>query len=125
MFSHIMVGSNNIEKAKAFYRQVLGALGYEMAETPDGRAFFMGNHSIFAVGAPIDGQSATYANGGTIGFSAKDTAQIDAFHAAGCGAGGSCEGAPGRRQNSQGVSYAAYLRDPDGNKLCAVLPLAE
>jgi len=118
MFTHIMLGSNDIAKSKAFYGPVLGALGYEAFEMPE-RIFFRGEHGAFGVAAPRDGQPATHANGGTIGFVAKTPADVDAFHAAGVANGGACEGAPGRRSGAPGNPYGAYLRDPDGNKICA------
>jgi catechol 2,3-dioxygenase-like lactoylglutathione lyase family enzyme len=121
MLAHVVVGSNDMEKAKAFYRPVLSALGYEMVELPDNRFFFAGNHGMFAVRTPINGQPVTFANGSTIGFIAKTSDQANAFHAAGLANGGTCEGPPGPRQSTVGSSYyAAYLRDPDGNKICAI-----
>ena len=70
---------------------------------------------------PIDGQPATHANGGTIGFAAKDPAEADAWHAAGAAAGGTpIEDPPGWREGTGMKLYLAYLRDPDGNKLCAM-----
>lgn len=69
---------------------------------------------------PINGEPATFANGGTIGFTASSPAVVDAWHAAGVAAGGmSCEDPPGPRESRLGKLYLAYLRDPDGNKLCA------
>lgn len=121
MLAHIVVGSNDMEKAKAFYRPVLLALGYEMKELPDGRIFFADEINLFAVRPPLNGEPATYANGGTIGFIAKTSEQADSFHAAGLANGGTCEGPPGPRPSSRGPDYyAAYLRDPDGNKMCAI-----
>jgi catechol 2,3-dioxygenase-like lactoylglutathione lyase family enzyme len=119
MFTHVMVGSNDMDRAQAFYAAVLSALGYEMRELA-GRVFFVGDHGVFAVGRPINGAPATFANGGTIGFAAKTNDQVDAFYAAGLASGGACEGPPGPRQNARGFAYAAYLRDPDGNKICAI-----
>lgn len=119
MFTHIMVGSNDVDKSKAFYDAVLGALGVPPGAAFNGRAFYSHNGGNFGVGSPADGNAATFANGGTIGFAAPDTAAIDAFHAAGLAHGGTCDGAPGPRPNAPGKAYGAYLRDPDGNKICA------
>jgi catechol 2,3-dioxygenase-like lactoylglutathione lyase family enzyme len=122
MFSHIMVGSNDIARSKKFYDAVLGAMGVSPAVTdPKGRLFYMTPTGIFSVSQPIDGKSATSANGGTIGFAAKTTGEADAWHKAGIANGGTtCEDPPGVREGGTGKLYLAYLRDPDGNKLCAL-----
>jgi catechol 2,3-dioxygenase-like lactoylglutathione lyase family enzyme len=122
MFSHIMVGSNDIERSRKFYDATLGALGVRPAQTdPNGRLFYMTPGGIFAVTKPIDGESATYANGATIGFAAASPEQADAWHAAGVANGGkSIEDPPGVREGGLGKLYLAYLRDPDGNKVCAL-----
>lgn len=119
MFTHIMVGSNDVDRAKAFYDAALGALGVPAGAVFNGRAFYSHNGGNFGIGKPADGNAATYANGGTIGFGAPDAAAVDAFHAAGLAHGGTCDGAPGLRPNAPGKAYGAYLRDPDGNKICA------
>jgi catechol 2,3-dioxygenase-like lactoylglutathione lyase family enzyme len=112
MFSHIMVGSNDIARSKKFYDAILGALGVRPAMTdPKGRLFYMTPTGVFGVSKPIDGASATHANGGTIGFACKTSAEADAWHAA---------GVANVRDGGTGKMYLAYLRDPDGNKLCAL-----
>ncbi|MBI1330773.1 MAG: VOC family protein [Alphaproteobacteria bacterium] len=123
MFSHIMVGSNDIGRSKKFYDAVLGTLGIGPGVIdPKGRLFYLSPTGVFAVSQPIDGKSATPANGGTIGFAVKSTADADAWHAAGIANGGtSIEDPPGVREGATGNMYLAYLRDPDGNKLCALL----
>ena len=123
MFSHIMVGANDLDAAKTFYDATLGALGYGPGVVdPKGRVFYMTDAGIFAVTAPIDGNPATHGNGSTIGFAAATTDAADAWHAAGLANGGtSCEGPPGVREGDMGALYLAYLRDPSGNKLCALL----
>lgn len=122
MFSHVMVGSNDLEASRKFYDAVLGTLGIGPAVTDEkGRLFYLSPGGVFAVTAPINGAPATPANGGTIGFSASDPATVDAWHAAGVANGGtSCEDPPGVREGSVGKMYLAYLRDPSGNKLCAL-----
>jgi catechol 2,3-dioxygenase-like lactoylglutathione lyase family enzyme len=121
MFSHIMVGTNDLGRAKAFYDALLGTLGVGPAMQDGNRIFYMTPTGIFAVSLPIDGQPATCANGATIGFACNSTQQADAWHAAGVAAGGtSIEDPPGVREGSVGKLYLAYLRDPDGNKLCAL-----
>ncbi|MFM8753875.1 MAG: VOC family protein [Phenylobacterium sp.] len=121
MFSHIMIGTNDLEKARTFYDAVLGVLGVPPAVLDGHRIFYMTPTAIFGVSLPINGEPATHANGGTIGFACSTPAQADAWHAAGLAAGGTaCEDPPGVREGRSGQLYLAYLRDPDGNKLCAL-----
>lgn len=119
MYSHITIGTNNPEKARAFYDAALGALGHEIPAA-DARAIYRSGGQAFGVTPPRNGEPATHANGGTVAFRANSPAEVDAFHAAGLANGGTDEGAPGLRAASN--MYAAYLRDPDGNKICANTP---
>jgi catechol 2,3-dioxygenase-like lactoylglutathione lyase family enzyme len=122
MFSHMMIGSNDIARSKRFYDALFGATGGKPAVEDDkGRLVYVHNGGIFIVTPPIDGAPATHANGGTIGFAMGDPGQADAWHRAGAENGGTAiEDPPGIRQGSFGKLYLAYLRDPDGNKLCAL-----
>ncbi len=121
MFSHVMIGTNDLDKSKKFYDAVLGTLGIKPAIVDGHRIFYISPQGMFSVSKPIDGKPATYANGGTIGFAASSPAQADAWHAAGVANGGTtCEDPPGVREGGFGKLYLAYLRDPDGNKLCAL-----
>ena len=121
MFSHIMIGTNDLRKAKAFYDPLLGALGVPPARVDGHRIFYMTPTGVFSVSEPINGEPATFANGGTIGFACDSPEQADAWHAAGVASGGTtCEEPPGVRAGGMGKMYLAYLRDPDGNKLCAL-----
>ena len=122
MFSHVMVGSNDIERSKSFYDALFAALGGKEAMKDDkGRLIYMHNGGICLVTGPIDGNPACCANGGTIGFAADSPEQADAWHKAGCDNGGeTIEDPPGIRTNAFGDMYLAYLRDPDGNKICAM-----
>jgi len=122
MFSHIMVGANDVEESKKFYDATLGALGYKPGVMDEkGRCFYMSKSGVFAITKPIDGEHAGCGNGSTIGFSATDSAMADAWHEAGIANGGSsCEDAPGWREGTLGRLYLAYLRDPSGNKVCAL-----
>jgi catechol 2,3-dioxygenase-like lactoylglutathione lyase family enzyme len=122
MFSHIMVGANDLDASKKFYDAVLGAIGYGAAVTDEkGRLFYLSPTGVFAVTKPIDGKAATPANGATIGFAVNDTAGVNAWHAAGVANGGTTiEDPPGVRESGMGKLYLAYLRDPSGNKLCAL-----
>jgi catechol 2,3-dioxygenase-like lactoylglutathione lyase family enzyme len=126
MFTHIMVGASDTEAARKFYDATMGALGHAPSAAPEGspRHFYGGfGAGALGVGKPGNGEPATYANGGTIGLQAKGKEAVDAWHAAGMANGGSSEGDPGPRPNAPGNSYGAYLRDPDGNKLCAFCQL--
>jgi catechol 2,3-dioxygenase-like lactoylglutathione lyase family enzyme len=126
MFSHVMVGSDDIELSKKFYDAVLGALGIAPGHIdPKGRVFYRCPTGAFGVSKPINGQPACSANGGTIGFAADTTEAVDKWHAAGVANGGtSCEDPPGIRDGAFGKLYLAYLRDPAGNKLCAMKRMA-
>ncbi len=121
MFSHIMIGTNDLDKAKAFYDAVLGTLGIAPGMVDRHRVFWRTKTGVFSVSKPIDGNPATVGNGSTIGFACESAAQADAWHAAGvANAGVTCEDPPGVREGPGGKLYLAYLRDPDGNKLCAL-----
>jgi catechol 2,3-dioxygenase-like lactoylglutathione lyase family enzyme len=122
MFSHVMIGSNDIARSKKFYDALFTALGGKPGRQDDkNRLIYMHNGAMFLVGPPIDGKPATHANGGTIGFAMTGAEQADAWHKAGVANGGtSVEDPPGLRQGGFGPLYLAYLRDPDGNKLCAL-----
>ncbi len=119
MYSHMMVGSNDIQKSKQFYDATFKAIGgREGSVDPKGRLMYLHNNSAFLVTPPIDGQPATAGNGCTVGL-AMTPEQADAWHAAGVASGGTAiEDPPGERPGSG--MYLAYLRDPDGNKLCAL-----
>ena len=125
MFSHMMVGSNDIPRSKRFYDALFGSIGGKSAlEDDKGRLVYLHNGGIFIVTKPIDGEPATHANGATIGFTMADPAQADAWHKAGTENGGTAiEDPPGVREGGFGRLYLAYLRDPDGNKLCALYRL--
>jgi len=120
MFSHIVLGADDIPAAKTFYDAALGALGYEEGNiTPDGsRVIYQSATGILMITKPLNGEPATFANGGTVGLTASSSEAVDAFYQAGISAGGSDEGGPGPRPAIPG-SYGAYLRDTTGNKLVA------
>jgi catechol 2,3-dioxygenase-like lactoylglutathione lyase family enzyme len=121
MFSHVMIGSNDIARSKTFYDATLGALGVRPGILSDTRVMYIHDGGLFIVTLPIDGEAACHANGGTLGFKANSPEEADAFHAAGVAAGGTAiEDAPGVREGAFGKLYLAYLRDPDGNKICTM-----
>lgn len=126
MFSHVMVGSNDIERSKRFYDAVLGVLGagepaQNQASTGHTRLFYRHDGVSFCVSEPINDEPATVANGGTIGFKCSSPEQVVRFHDVAVEHGGtSIEQPPGLREGNLGALYLAYVRDPDGNKLCAL-----
>ena len=122
MYSHMMVGSNDIARSKKFYDSLFGAAGGKPGlQDEKGRLMYAHKGGIFMVTKPIDGQPAHRANGGTIGFNFESPEEVDAWHKAGVEAGGtSIEDPPGYREGGFGKLYLAYLRDPDGNKLCGL-----
>ena len=126
MFNHVMVGSNDIERSKRFYDAVLGTLGAgeplrNDAHSGHTRLFYRHDGDTFCVSQPINDQAASFANGGTIGFKCDSPEQVRDFHDTAVAHGGaSIEDAPGLRNSSLGALHLAYVRDPDGNKLCAI-----
>lgn len=126
MFSHIMIGTNDIERSKKFYDAVLGTLGAgepfrNIASTGHVRLFYRHDGSTFCISQPINGEGATCANGSTIGFKCSSAEQLQNFHDTAVAHGGvSIEDPPGLRESPMGAMHLAYVRDPDGNKLCAL-----
>lgn len=126
MFSHVMVGSSDLARSQRFYDAVLGVLGAgaplsNTNSTGHARLFYRHEGSTFCVTEPINGEPVTCANGSTIGFKCGSPEQVHAFHEAALAHGGtSIEEPPGLRQGSLGGLYLAYVRDPDGHKLCAL-----
>ena len=107
---------------RQFYDALFGAIGGKPGvEDAKGRLIYVHDGGRFMVSKPIDGKAATHANGGTLGFTVASQEQADAWHKAGVANGGtSIEDPPGVRQGAAGAIYLAYLRDPDGTKLCAL-----
>jgi len=126
MFSHVMVGSNDIERSKRFYDAVLGVLGagapmQNQNATGQTRLFYRHDGGTFCISEPINKESASFANGGTIGFKCSSPEQVRQFHDAAVAHGGtSIEDPPGLREGKLSPLHLAYVRDPDGNKLCAL-----
>ncbi len=122
MFSHVMLGSNDLDRSRRFYDALFAAIGGRTAvDDPKGRLVYPHRGSLLMITKPIDGGPATPANGGTIGFAVDDAAAVDAWQAAGVAHGGTAvEDPPGVRELGRNRLYLAYLRDPDGNKLCAL-----
>ena len=121
MFSHIMVGTNDLGRARSFYDALFGTLGVPAGFVDGHRVFWRSPTGVFSVSEPINGEPATPCNGATIGFACESPEMVDAWHATGIACGAvSCEEPPGVRVGATGKLYLAYLRDLDGHKLCAM-----
>jgi catechol 2,3-dioxygenase-like lactoylglutathione lyase family enzyme len=122
MFSHVMLGVNDVGASKKFYDAILAVVGVPPGRMDDkGRVFYRTKTGVFAISKPINGEAASAANGGTVGFAVDSPEVGDAWHAAGVANGGTtCEDPPGLREGPMGKLYLAYLRDPAGNKICAL-----
>jgi len=126
MFSHVMLGTNDIERSKRFYDAVFGVLGAGEAvantnKTGQRRLFYRHDGTTFCLTEPIHGQPATLANGFTLGFKCASPEQLQQFHDVAVAHGGTAiEEPPGPRTGPGGVLHLAYVRDPDGHKLCAL-----
>ena len=124
MFSHVMIGTNDLPRAQTFYDAVLGTLGVPAGRVDRHRVFWRTSTGMFSVSLPINGEAATAGNGSTLGFACTSAEQVQAWHATGLAHGGtSCEDPPGVREGPVGRLYLAYLRDPDGNKICGLYRL--
>ncbi|KOO04246.1 VOC family protein [Vibrio nereis] len=121
MFSHVMLGSDDVEQSKKFYDAVMAVLGHKEGIIDEkGRCLYLTESGVLALTNPINGESASHGNGMTIGFAASSPEIVDAWHAAGVANGGTAiENPPGVRESGSRKMYLAYLRDPHGNKLCA------
>jgi catechol 2,3-dioxygenase-like lactoylglutathione lyase family enzyme len=121
MFSHVMVGSNDIDRSKRFYDALFDAMGAKLGREDDKGVNYLHKGALFMVRPPKNGEAATSGNGSTIGFTIDSPEQVDAWHDAAVAHGGtSIEDPPGIRPGTFGPLYLAYVRDPDGNKLCAL-----
>jgi catechol 2,3-dioxygenase-like lactoylglutathione lyase family enzyme len=118
MFNHVFLGTNDIDRSRKFYDATMSKLGYEGHPLPHGTVYGSPEGSLI-VAKPLNGMEATVSNGHTLGFKAPDYATVDLWHEAGLAAGGTDDGAPGPRERAPNQSVGAYLRDPDGNKICA------
>lgn len=119
IFTHVVLGCNDKAKSSAFYDAALAPLGVKnLGAFGENAVLYGAAGPEFLITKPANGQPATFANGGTLGFAAPTRAAVRAFHAAGLANGGTDEGAPGPRTFTP-TAYAAYLRDPAGNKICA------
>ena len=126
MFNHVMLGSNDIQRSRRFYDAVLGVLGVGQPSvhqnaTGQTRLFYRHDGGTFCLSEPINGEAATASNGGTVGFKCASPEQVQQFHDTALAHGGtSIEQPPGLREGSLGPMVLAYVRDPDGHKLCAI-----
>lgn len=121
MINHIFIGTNDVAAARRFYDATMGVLGHAGHELPHGTAY-VSPESTVVVATPADGKAASCANGFTLGLKAADYNAVDEWHRVGLAHGGTDAGAPGFRAQSPGNMYGAYLRDPEGHKVCAYTP---
>jgi catechol 2,3-dioxygenase-like lactoylglutathione lyase family enzyme len=120
MFTHAFLGSNDIERSRKFYDATMQELGYQNVVPPEaGMLVYAGPQGTLVVGKPLDGGQATVSNGATLGLAAQDDETVARWHEVGKANGGTCDGEPGPRERAPNNSVGAYLRDPDGNKICA------
>ena len=120
MFTHAFLGSNDIEKSRKFYDATMAELGYSNVVPPEaGMLVYSGPAGTLVIGKPGNGDAATVSNGATLGLAASSDEVVSKWHEAGIAAGGTCDGPPGPRERAPNNSVGAYLRDPDGNKICA------
>ena len=120
MFTHMFLGSNDVERSRKFYDATMKELGYQNVVPPEaGMLVYSGPSGTLVVGKPYDGQPATVSNGATLGLAAQDDETVTRWHQAGLANGGIDDGAPGPRERAPNNSVGAYLRAPDGNKVCA------
>ncbi|MEP3049852.1 MAG: VOC family protein [Erythrobacter sp.] len=126
MLSHIMIGSNDIERSKSFYNAVLKVLGADepmahVNDTGQTRLFYMHGGHTFSVSEPINGEKAEPSNGSTIGFMCDSLEQVTELHDVAVANGGtSIEDPPGPREGSMGTMNLCYFLDPDGHKVCGI-----
>lgn len=120
MIHHVSIGSNDIERSKAFYRPLMRLIGFRLLKETDKAAHFGASDIVFSIETPLDGHPAAAGNGVHIAFQAPDRETVRFFHASTLAAGGTDEGAPGIRENYNENYYGAFVRDPDGNKIEAV-----
>ncbi len=130
MYSHVMLGATDIEASREFYDATLGVLGAKpgLKHVMKGvtRYMYFLDGMTFLISEPLDGNPASHGNGATLGFKAKDTETIDAWHEAGIENGGvTCEDPPGVREGGGIKAYLGYLRDPSGNKICTMIHLKD
>ncbi len=125
MFSHIMVGVSDFQRALAFYQPLLEELGVQCRFVDDSRPWAGWQSSpdprpLFLIGRPFDQQPHQAGNGQMVAFLAHTHQQVDQAYTLALAHGGTSEGAPGFRPEYHANYYGAYFRDPDGNKICVV-----
>ena len=129
VFSHVTLGSNDLQRSALFYDAVMPVLGLQRVPKPEGKPPAYARPVVQGEGfelpyiyiySPYDGEPASVGNGSHLAFQATSAAEVDSFYALALERGGSDEGAPGIRAHYSENYYAAYVRDPDGNKLQVV-----
>ena len=124
-FRHVMVGANDLDESKKFYDAIFEVLDLPPGTNEGNKCRWLGEGGQFLIKLPIDGEAATHANGGTIGFETSSTAMVDAWYAAGMSNGGTSITPPELSDRGVYKLYLSYIRDPVGNKLNASYKLPE
>jgi len=117
---HISLGTNDLGRARAFYDPVLAVIGFRLIRQDEDAVHYGTGEILFSLVAPVDGRPASPGNGVHVAFAAGDRAMVQEFHRTALAHGGSEDGAPGLRPEYNANYYAAFIRDPDGNKIEAV-----
>lgn len=120
MIHHVSLGSNDLRRARAFYQPLLALIGFRLIKETDKAAHFGASEISFSIETPANGLAATAGNGAHVAFQAPDRETVRRFHATAMAGGGTDEGLPGIRDGYNANYYAAFVRDPDGNKIEAV-----
>ena len=120
MIHHLSLGTNDIERARAFYDPVLAVLGVRCLAANEQGLGYGAATMVFSLERPFDGRAATVGNGVHVAFAAESRAMVDEFHRTALAHGGTDDGAPGLRPQYDPNYYGAFVRDPDGNKIEAV-----
>lgn len=120
MIHHISLGTNDVGRARAFYDPVLAVIGFRLIRQDEDAVHYGTGEILFSLVAPVDGRPASPGNGVHVAFAAGDRAMVQEFHRTALAHGGSEDGAPGLRPEYNANYYAAFIRDPDGNKIEAV-----
>jgi catechol 2,3-dioxygenase-like lactoylglutathione lyase family enzyme len=120
MIHHVSVGTNDVQRARAFYDPLMALIGFRVLKSSDRSVHYGASDIVFSLETPVNGEPASAGNGVHIAFQAPDRETVRRFHSSAITNGGRDEGAPGIREQYNANYYGAFVRDPDGNKIEAV-----